>query len=184
MAFDLINYMQETKLISVIALFLLIFAIVYGILLKTKIFKDNKLNGLIAIIVGLIASNINFSSGCLPELFKFLIISLVVILVIYLMIGLFINLEDKKVKHVLSGILVFGIIIFVITSDVCGFGLLSRFEGAWPWLIGFIILAGIIYSIVKEPKKKERKEKIAKKPKEEGSEDQEESEDDGDDVSH
>src|SRR6056297_2047698 len=77
--------------------FLLIFALVYGILTKTTILGNNKgINVVLAIAIGLMALQFNFVSYFFAEIFPRLGVGLAILLVMAILIGAFVDLDDQK----------------------------------------------------------------------------------------
>lgn len=133
-----------------IGLFLLIFALVFGILTKTQIFKNKKIDVLIALIIGLMSLTFNLSSGCVPELMKALVIALVVILIIYLISGIFLDLTKKWTQYAIGGIAVITFLIVFFSSEVCvSKGILLVLKDIWPWILGILIFLIIIGVVIK-----------------------------------
>ena len=92
--------------------FLIIFALIFGILTKIKIFEDNKaVNAIIALSVGLMALQFGFVSSFFSELFPRLGVGLAVILVIIIFIGLFTDPENKGINYALLAIAVIVIVV-------------------------------------------------------------------------
>ena len=94
---------QSAGIFEYILPFLLIFAVVFGILEAAKIgfTKERKLNVIIALVVGLLSvgytSRMNFSVGqFLSEIFPRLGVGLAVLLVILILVGVFIRDDDQK----------------------------------------------------------------------------------------
>ena len=147
---------QSAGIFEYVLPFLLIFAIVFGILEASKISftKERKLNVIIALVVGLLAvgytSRMNFSVGqFLQEIFPRLGVGIAVLLVILILVGVFVG-EDIQ-KYVNWGLLAiaFIIAIVVITKSFDTFGWYSN--GAYGdyvgWIIGAVLLLGIIIAV-------------------------------------
>lgn len=84
--------------------FLIIFALVFGILTRMKIFEDNRaINAIIALSVGLMALQFGFVSNFFSELFPRLGIALSIILATIVLLGLFIDPEQRWQTGVLLG---------------------------------------------------------------------------------
>jgi hypothetical protein len=138
----------------------MIFAITYGILDKTGIFKQNGINVILSLAVGLMALQMNFVSYFFREIFPRMGIMLSVILVILILLGLFFDFKNKGVKVVLGFIVAIGVIVILVQSfDIfswIGYGWGS--SGALSYwferygsslIIGILVIAGI-FAIVKK----------------------------------
>ena len=67
---NVLAYWEQAGFFSYVLPFLLIFALVYGILTRTQIFKDNRaVNGILALTVGLLALQFDFVPVFFSEIF-------------------------------------------------------------------------------------------------------------------
>jgi hypothetical protein len=113
---NLLFRLEQLGFFSYLLPFLIIFALVFGILTKIKIFEDNKpVNAIIALSVGLMALQFGFVSNYFAELFPRLGVGLSIILAIMIAAGLFMDPDNKAINYGLLGISV--IIIIVILSQ-------------------------------------------------------------------
>src|SRR3989338_10579622 len=82
---------EQAGFFSYVLPFLLIFAIVFGILTKIKLFgAENKgLNAVVAIVVGLLSLQFSFVPIFFSEIFPRMGIGLSVILAVFILVGLF-----------------------------------------------------------------------------------------------
>ena len=104
---------EQAGFFSYILPFLLIFAIVFGILMRTKIFEQNKgLNAVIAICIGLLALQFDFVPYFFAEIFPRLGIGLSVILTMLILIGMFLPAENNKYANWL--LLITAVIVFIV----------------------------------------------------------------------
>lgn len=111
---DLLAKWEELGFFSYLLPFLLIFALVFGILTKVQIFKDNKIvNGIIALAVAFMALQFSFVPMFFAQIFPRVGIGLVIILAIIVVAGLFIDPKSKMINYFLLGIgvLITGVII-------------------------------------------------------------------------
>ena len=133
--------------------FLLVFAIVYGILSSIKIFGDNArgIHVIIAVVIGLLSLRYQFFlSTFLSEIFPRLGIGLAIILSVLILVGMFIAKEETRYwgygLAALGGVI--AIVIIFQTFDRLGYGtfgvLGSDFIG---WIVLGVLLIGIIIAV-------------------------------------
>lgn len=167
MAFDIgtvIAQWQTAGIYDFLLPFLLIFAIVLGILRSTGIIGGNKgLHIIIALVIGLMATSYNYSSGLLlsdflRELFPRLGLGLAVLVALLILVGLFISDEAMKqwAQYVLMGV-GFLIFIIVLAKSFERYGFYSTNFGNYAgWIIGAVLLIGVIIAVAtsgsKDPK--------------------------------
>jgi len=142
---------QQIGVFSYILPFLLLFALIFGLLMKMNIFKDNKgINGIIAIVVSLMALQFEVVPRFFAEIFPRLGIGLALILVAIILLGIFIpNATWGTIVFFVIGAIIF-VVIFFTTSDAVGWGSwwdASNFLSnlSWPWIIA---IAGTIIIII------------------------------------
>ena len=113
-----IAVMQQIGFYAVIFPFLLIFAVMYGILLKTKVFGDNKtVNVLVSIIVAFIfvsfSQAVSFVNYLIPFIIAFLIAA-----ILMLLIFTFMGAKEESIvsalNHPMGYLLIIGIFIIII----------------------------------------------------------------------
>ena len=127
MAGNLLSSWEQAGVFSYILPFLIIFSLVFGILVRVNIFRDNKtINGIIALAVALMALQFPMVPMFFSEIFPWLGIGLSIILVILILSGLFINPEDKGWMIGL-GIVSLIIITIVVAVSLSRAGLYSGF---------------------------------------------------------
>ena len=127
--------------------FLLMFAVVFGILSFIGIFKEQKgLNAVIAIVLGLLAVRYSFFTDFLNEISPRLGVGLVILLALMILIGLFVPSEHMMIiGWVMVGIaLIIALVIFGQVYDLFGPGGL----GASSDLIAGLILVGLLIGII------------------------------------
>src|SRR3989344_3665538 len=106
---NLLDQLAQTGFFSYILPFLLIFALVFGLLSRTRIFEDKSINGIISLVVALMALQFNFVSVFFAEIFPRLGIGLAVILVLLIIISFF-SVNKSWMTYVFF---IIGAIIFV-----------------------------------------------------------------------
>src|SRR3989344_7748268 len=139
--------------------FLLIFAMIFAILSRMQIFKDNRaVNGIIALVVGLMALQFEFVPRFFSEVFPRLGIGISIILVILILTGMFIDPTKSGLMWGLFGVGAL-VAIFVLLNTGSALGCTSGtfFAEYWP-NIGLAILAlvlvfTVLFSGKKDPNK-------------------------------
>jgi hypothetical protein len=113
---QLFDLFAEIGVFQYILPFLVIFALVYGVLARTNIFKDNNaVNGIIALAVGLLALQFDMVPIFFSQVFPKLGIGLAVLLVVLIILGLFMP-QQKWVVYVLFGIAALTLIVVLAGS--------------------------------------------------------------------
>ena len=142
---DIIYQWEYLGVFDFILPFLLIFAIVFGILSSTKFLGDNKsVYLIIAFVIGLMSLRYQyFFSAFLSELFPRLGIGVAVLFVILILVGLFIAKDESRYwGYGLATIgLTIAIIILYQTFERMGWYATGYFGSD---SVGFIILAVLI----------------------------------------
>lgn len=150
---NLLSSLEQAGFFSYILPFLLIFALVFGILTRTQIFKDNRaINGIIALVVGLLALQFDLVPIFFSEIFPRLGVALSIILVLLILAGLFFDPNSKFVGY---GLLVVGVIVFLVvliqTSGWLGWPAGFFWFNNWPVILGaalfFIVIIAVINSV-------------------------------------
>jgi len=109
---SILNRLEQLGFFDFVLPFLIIFALVFGILTKTKIFEENKgINAIIALSIGLMALQFGFVSEFFAQLFPRLGVGLAIILAVIVLVGLFFDPESNAMNYALLAV---GVIIFII----------------------------------------------------------------------
>jgi hypothetical protein len=118
--------LEQMGVFSYLLPFLLIFALVYGILSKTNILGNSKgINVVLALAIGLMALQFNFVSYFFSEIFPRLGVGLAILLVIVVLLSAFVDLQaHPQIKWVFGivGALITLIIVFQSLGSSFGFG--------------------------------------------------------------
>jgi hypothetical protein len=150
---NLLQRLSDLGFFSYVLPFLIIFAIVFGILQAINLFKDNRaVNAIIALSVGLLSLQFDFVPVFFSEVFPRLGVGLAVILVIIILIGLFLP-KAEWVYYVLFAIgAITAIVVLLNTSGYLGWG-----AGYWLYdnwlvltLIAFAILVVVLLTVPKK----------------------------------
>lgn len=154
---NLLSYWEQIGFFSYVLPFLLIFALVFGILTKVKVFDNRAINGIIAFVVGVLALQFNFVPIFFSEIFPKIGIGLSLILALIILAGLFLDPNNKAQNWILLGI---GTVIFIVVL-VQTFGWLG-WSNTYLWnynwynilaVIVFLVIIGVIVgSGAKKPK--------------------------------
>jgi len=138
--------------------FLLVFALIYGILSKTKIVGENQpVNAIIAAALGLMSLFSPF-----PEFLKAfaprLSIALSFMLAAILLLGLFWKDDEKSrtywLVYIMIAVGVIGFIFVFISSMSEGLGTAQNLWDSYgPAIVTLVILAGIIWAVIAGTKK-------------------------------
>ena len=145
----MLAYWESAGFFSYVLPFLLIFALVFGILTRVKIFEAKGINAVIALVVGLLALQFHFVPIFFSEIFPRLGIGLAVILALLILAGLFFDPKNKILNYGLLGV---GVIVFLVvlvqTFGWLGWGNLQIWYYNWQGILGVIIFLAIIGIIV------------------------------------
>ncbi len=147
---DIILQLETLGLFDFILPFLLMFAIIFGVLSYTKIFGGKGgIHAIIAFVIGLLAVRWPVYTDFLNIISPKLGIGMVVILVLVLLIGMFIPKDSRAVMGwILMGV---GVIIFLIIlsqtySDLNFFGYGDGY--LTEELIGYMIIVGLLIGVI------------------------------------
>jgi hypothetical protein len=131
--------------------FLIIFAVVFGILSKVKLFGESSrnINGIIALSVGLMALQFGIVSTFFAEIFPRFGVGLSIILVSMILLGLFIDPEKDWINYILLGIAAIILVVILIQSaDGIGFTSGYWFSDNWPSILAVVVILGAIGAVV------------------------------------
>jgi hypothetical protein len=141
---ELFSKWEQAGFFSYLLPFLLIFALVFGILTRTQIFKDNKMvNGIIALSVSLMSLQFDFVPTFFAQIFPRVGVGLAIILGILIIVGLFIDSKSNVINYILLGIGVIIIGLIVIQSA----GALGWSSGEW-WSENWQMVIGAIFLLI------------------------------------
>jgi hypothetical protein len=147
---ELLTKWQEMGFFSYLLPFMLIFALVFGILTRTQIFKDNKaVNGIIALAVAFMSLQFDFVPAFFAQIFPRVGIGLAIILGIFIIVGLFIDPKSKMINYILLGIgvLIIGLIILQSASGV-GWQSAEFWTKYFPAIILGVVILLFIFVVI------------------------------------
>ena len=146
---DIIYQLENLGLFDFILPFLLIFAVVFGVLSATKIFGENRgVHIMIALVIGLLAIRFPIYTDFLKIITPKLGIGLVILLALIILTGLF---TPKAARGIILWILMaVGFIVFLViivqtySAFTYGYGL-DYFSSN---LIGYVILIALLIGVI------------------------------------
>ena len=142
--------------------FLLIFAVIYGILSSTNILGGNRgIQVIIAIVIGMMALQFTFVPELFRQIFPRLGVGLAVLVSLLILIGLFFTKEDmaKWGGYILMGV-GFVIFIIIIAQAFENFGAFGGLSGDYAgWVILAVLFIGIIIAVASSGDSEEDKSK-------------------------
>ena len=158
---DIGNFLLQLEQLGVFSFllpFLIIFALIFGILSRINIFEDNKaINAIISLSVGLMALQFGFVSNFFSEIFPRLGIGLSIILVFLIVLGLFMDPEEKWMNYIMLGIGVIIVISILVQSAAfsgSSFGFWVRDRAGL--IITLIVIGGLIAAAIGSAGKRDR----------------------------
>jgi len=144
---NLLLQLEQLGFFDYVLPFLIIFAVIFGILTKIKIFEENKaVNAIIALSVGLMALQFGFVSVFFSEIFPRVGIGITIILIILIFLGLFMDPDSGGTRWIMFGIgALIVIIILVQTAEATSFWYSSFW---WQSNIGTILILAFFIAII------------------------------------
>jgi hypothetical protein len=147
---DFFSKWEEAGLFSYLLPFLLIFALVFGILTRVQIFKDNRVvNGIIALAVALMALQFDFVPSFFSQIFPRLGVALAIILGLMIIVGLFMDPNSNLINYFLLGIGVITVgIVLIQSAGAVGWQSGTWWQDNWQLVIGAIVLFILVAVII------------------------------------
>jgi hypothetical protein len=157
---DFLSKWEQAGFFSYLLPFLLIFALVFGILTRVKIFKDNKVvNGIIALAVALMALQFDFVPTFFSQIFPRVGVALAIILSVMIVVGLFMDPDSKVVNYFLLGIGVITIgAVLIQSAGAVGWQSGGWWQDNWQLVVGAIFLFILVAVIIGSSSPKDRKD--------------------------
>lgn len=131
--------------------FLLIFAIVFGILTSIGIFGKNKgINVIIALVIGILSVQNAYLVQFYQEIFPRLGVGITVVIVLLILLGMFVAEDERRYWMWGIGAIALVIAIVVISQTFGELGWMTGFFGgeAVAWIAGAVLLIGVIIAVV------------------------------------
>jgi hypothetical protein len=162
---DILNKWAEMGIFAYVLPFLMIFAVIFGILSKTRVLGENKaVQGLIAFAIGLMALQFDYVSNFFATLFPYTGMGISVLLVALILTGLF-GIGDDKIEWVkyvwfAVGLVIFVVIFLMTLTDVAWLGdkgaIISQ---SWPAILAGIIVVSFMFWVIRGSGKEEEEKK-------------------------
>jgi hypothetical protein len=157
---DILNIWQAAGVFAYLIPFLIVFAVVYGILLKTKLLGENR--GVIATIalgVGLMSLLNDYVSNFFSSLFPYAGMAIAVLLVALILMGLVVDQDFSWRIWFIVGIVGFVAVILASFNDMKWWLGGSALGDSWPAILAGLVLLALMYFIIWGGEKKPGKGK-------------------------
>ena len=140
---------QQAGVFDYLLPFLLIFAVVLGILSATNILGSSKgIHVIIALVIVLLALQLSFVPDFFREVFPRLGVALAVILTIMILVGLFIPDSERKFWFWGLGAIGFVSALVVLSKSFSAFGWNSSVSDEYVgWIVSAVLVIGVIIAI-------------------------------------
>ena len=139
---NLFNTWEQLGFFDYVLPFLLIFALVFGILSRMNFFDNKSVNGLIAFSVGLMALQSNIVSTFFSELFPRFGVGLAIILLVIIFGGLFIPDKITFIYLIIGAVVLVGVLVY--TAGALGWSSGYDWGGQWPSIVFGILLIVLV----------------------------------------
>ena len=164
---DALNSLAQAGFFTYALPFLLIFALVFGILTRMGLFKENKgVTAIIAIAVGLMALSVPTIPQYFSQIFPSLGVGLSILLVVLILVGFFSDPDKPWVTvslFIIAAIVALVVIVSSAGPDV-GFWIQNNLGNTAGIIAILIIVAITIIVIVAATAKRENREKLTFNP--------------------
>ena len=152
---DVLNTWADYGVFAYVLPFLMIFALVYGLLSKSKLLGENRgVHATLALVIGLLALQFDYVSNFFATIFPYAGIGISVLLVALILMGVLTD-DEKQAKWIFFGI---GAVIFIVVLlyTIYDFNWLGGYAGVdWiNWIILALIVAAAIVFVVLGSKKR------------------------------
>lgn len=153
MVFDIQTLLLQWEVVGVfdfVLPFLLIFAIVFGVLTATNIFGANRgVSLIIAIVIGMLALRVGYVQAFFTELFPRLGVAIAVLLTIIILAAAFIPREHMNGWLIGFGVAgaVFGLIAVINAFSEVGWFGSYWWDQYWGMIVGGVLLIIVIVAI-------------------------------------
>jgi hypothetical protein len=147
--YSVLNQWEAAGIFDLILPFLLIFAVVFGVVSSTGMLGRNKgVNVIIAFVIALLALRLDFVSIFFAEAFPRLGVGLAVLVILVILVGLFIPKDEMRFWGWGIAAIGFAIFIIIMTQSFDIFGGFGTNTGTIiSWVVGVVIFIGLIIAV-------------------------------------
>ena len=147
---DLLNSWASMGVFAYLLPFLMIFALVYGILLKTQMLGQNKgVNATIALAFGLLALQFDYVAGFYASIFPYAGMGLAAFLIGAIFLGMTKEGQFGGLAWLIIGGIIFAVVLMTSLSDMFWLGGSAvGLAGAAPALFAIALVVGIMSLII------------------------------------
>ncbi len=147
---DILNTWTQMGVFAYLLPFLMIFALVYGILIKTKILGENKgVNATISLAFGLLALQFDYVSGFYASIFPYAGMGLAILLIAMILGGVVMGDNPKNWIWFGIGTVIFVFVLFASLGDTVWLGGLGyNLSNSAPALLAILVLLGVMALII------------------------------------
>ncbi len=146
---EILNTWADFGIFAYVLPFLMIFAVIFGILNKSKILGDNKgVQAVISLAIGLMALQFDYVSNFFATIFPYAGIGLAVLLVAMILMGLI--TQDNNVSKwiwLTLGFIIFVVVILFSFADFAWFGGYAGTD-VWKGILTAVLIVGIMAFVI------------------------------------
>ena len=120
---NILNVWNDLGVFAYVLPFLMIFAVVFGLLNKTNILGENKgVQATVALSIGLLSLQSNYVANFFATIFPYFGMGLAVLLVALILMGFIFESDKAKWVWFSIGLIIFLIVVINALTDVAWFG--------------------------------------------------------------
>lgn len=155
--YDLLNQWSNVGVFDYVLPFLLVFAVVFGILQQTGVLGQNKgVNMIVSLVLGLFVIRFANVTAFIGDIFANFGIALSVILVLMILTGLFVSKDNRKtwIKNAFGiAMISFAVVVIASLNEFAWFGS-SWWQENWVSIVWIAVVILIIGSFFREDETK------------------------------
>lgn len=145
---DILNQWQSIGVFEFLLPWLLIFALVYGVLTSTQIFGNQKgIHVIIAIAIAFMALQLDFVSLFFTDLFPRLAVGVVILLALLILVGMFVAADERRYWFWGFGAIGFVIFLVIVGKSLDQFSSLGNLDQYMGYIIGAVLIIGLIIAV-------------------------------------